>query len=95
MAEVHKGAGSFSADAYSPDGKFLGTIETSDELVDFRIQVSQEHVAGYYLMLNGEKLMLDETAIIEPWPEELDYYTRCLVKLVHLRFNIKDKDVTV
>lgn len=90
MAVIHKNVGRFSAEAYSPDGKLLGVIETDCELADFRLQVCQEHVKGYYLMFNGEKIEINEHAILSHWPDEFDFEANCSINI--LKTNIKNHE---
>lgn len=92
MAVIHKNVGRFSAEAYSPDGKLLGVIETVCELDDFRVQICQEHVKGYYLMLNGEKIEINEYANLSSWPEEFGYDVECSAKILKINFGYHKKE---
>jgi hypothetical protein len=92
MAVIHKDVGRFSAEAYSPNGELLGVIETTCELDDFRLQVCREHVAGYYLMFNGEKLELNEYANMPHWPREFDFDSDCCSEILKIQFGYHEKE---
>lgn len=92
MAVVHKGVGKFCAMAYSPEGVLLGFIEDTCELDDFRLQICQEHVKGYYLMLNGEKIEINENAYLSRWPKEFDYDVECCSKILKINFGYHKKE---
>jgi hypothetical protein len=92
MAVIHKDVGRFSAEAYSPDGKLLGVIETNCELADFRLQICSEHKAGYYLMFNGEKIEINKYANLSRWPNEFDFDVDCSSKIFKTNMDYHKKE---
>lgn len=59
-----------TVDIYGPGDVFIGTFNEY-ELLDFRAQIKENQVSGYYLIVNQEKVQLDQDGAPERWPEGL------------------------
>lgn len=69
---------------FDPDGNSLG--KTNDDLVinDFRRQVRQCGVSGYYIIFDGrETIRIDREGNLDRYPDGfLDTYTKVLLDLI-------------
>ncbi len=67
---------------YSPYG-FVGILETELQFTDVRVQIMKQKLSGYYIMLDGEKIIIDSDGRIENWLDGLfDVNTNLLMDLM-------------
>lgn len=55
---------------YGPGDVFIGTFNEY-ELIDFRIQIKENQVSGYYLIVGDETVQIDQNGNPDHWPEGL------------------------
>ena len=60
-----------TVDVYSPKGKLLGTLNEY-EFFDLREQISAEQVSGYYIIFQGQKIMISEDGDLDTYSSELE-----------------------
>lgn len=57
-------------DIYDPSGQLLGTVNEY-EFLDIRVQIKDAQISGYYLIFNGDKVLLDKDGCLEYYPNGL------------------------
>lgn len=83
MIRIHRNIGNFKADVFSPDKTFIGEINTVCELLDLRVQIKEEQIPGYYLITDsGVVVKIDRNGNLSEYPDEFDFSTDCLFKLI-------------
>lgn len=60
-----------TVDVYSPKGKLLGTLNEY-EFFDLREQIGNEQVSGYYIIFQGQKIMISEDGDLDSYSAELE-----------------------
>lgn len=71
------------AELFTPDGKLVGSIHTVIDFLDVRIQIAQQHLSGYYLIFNNERINIDCYGEMESYPNGLfDAITIQLAKII-------------
>lgn len=57
-------------EVFNPQNKSLGNVNEL-ECLDLRIQIKTQHVAGYYILYEGDKYYIDENGQFDNFPAEL------------------------
>jgi len=57
-----------TCEAFSPDDKSLGFLNYF-EFLDFKIQIKEKKLVGYYMLYNNEKIYIDEDGRCDSYPK--------------------------
>ena len=57
---------------YNPENVLVGTITDHLQFCDVRLQIKRRNLEGYYVMFNGQKILIKPNGEPETWP--LDFF---------------------